>query len=48
MSDDNAAAIAVSTQATESPPARLWFSAGEWARLGGLYGFIAFLKQPIY
>jgi len=43
MSDDNAAAIAVSTQATESAPARLWFSAGEWARLGGLYGFIAFL-----
>jgi high-affinity nickel-transport protein len=43
MSDDNAAAIAVSTQATESAPAQLWFSAGEWARLGGLYGFIAFL-----
>ena len=43
MSDENAAAIAVSTQATETTPTRLWFSASEWARLGGLYGFIAFL-----
>jgi len=43
MNDDNAAAIAVSPQATETAPTRLWFTAGEWARLGGLYGFIAFL-----
>jgi len=43
MSDDNAAAIAITTQATEHARSRLWFTAGEWARLGGLYGFIAFL-----
>jgi len=43
MSDDNAAAIAVSAQATETAPTRLWFTAAEWARLSGLYGFIAFL-----
>ena len=43
MSDDNAAAVAVSPQASATAPTRLWFTAGEWARLGGLYGFIAFL-----
>jgi nickel/cobalt transporter (NiCoT) family protein len=43
MNDDNAAAIALTPVQTETSRARLWFTSGEWARLGGLYGFIAFL-----
>ena len=43
MNDDNAAAITVSPVQSETGSTRLWFTAGEWARLGGLYGFIAFL-----
>ena len=43
MSDDNASAIAISTPQTRMARVRALFSPSEWARLTGLYGFIAFL-----
>ncbi|MEJ2761908.1 MAG: HoxN/HupN/NixA family nickel/cobalt transporter [Gammaproteobacteria bacterium] len=43
MSGDNPSALAVTGVEAEAPRTRLLFTSGEWARLGGLYGFIAFL-----
>ncbi|MEJ2345880.1 MAG: HoxN/HupN/NixA family nickel/cobalt transporter [Gammaproteobacteria bacterium] len=43
MNGDNPSALAVTGVETELPRTRLLFTSGEWARLGALYGVIAFL-----